>query len=286
VSERAGRCWTCAAVAAGLLVATSSRAQQQPPPDGATPPGSLWRFLSDSSRARWVRPAASLVLPGTGQLLGGAERGALYLVAEVLFFARFLSLQHDGTRDADQYRELAFSVARGAFSPTVRDTAFEYFEAMAKFIESGPFDLDPGPDLVPPWDERTFNGRIWLLARQTYFANPDSIPAPNSVEYLQALDFYRRRAVGSQFRWSWRGAALEQDLYRQTIRSSDRAFRRARDQLGLLLANHLLSAIDALITTRRRGLSRPSGVSGGVRLGGTGLRGGRMQVLVSLRAAF
>lgn len=284
MTRRIGRYFTWTAVA-GSLVATASRAQDPPPLNGTPPPGSLWHFLSDSSRARWVRPAASLVLPGTGQLLGGSERGALYLVAEALLLTRFLSLQHDGTRGAEHYRDLAFSVARGAFSPGARDTAFEYFEAMAKYIESGPFDIDPGPDLVPPWDERTFNGRIWLLARQTFFADPDSIPAPNSVEYLQALDFYRRRAVGPDFRWSWRGAALEQDLYRQTIRSSDQAFRRARDQLGLLLANHLLSAIDALITTRLRGRTRLQDISGGVRLG-RALLGPHPPLLVTLRVRF
>ncbi|MBI2402553.1 MAG: hypothetical protein HYV20_07430 [Gemmatimonadetes bacterium] len=284
MSRRVAR-WLPSVAVATTLLAGASRAQHPPPLDGNPPLGSLWHFLSDSSRARWVRPTASLVLPGTGQLLGGSERGALYLVAEALLLTRFFSLQHDGTRDAGQYRNLAFSVARGAFSPEVRDTAFEYFEAMAKYIESGPFDMDPGPDLVPPWDERTFNGRIWLLARQTFFADPDSIPAPNSWEYLQALDFYRRRAVGPNFRWSWRGAALEQDLYRQTIRSSDQAFRRARDQLGLLLANHLLSAIDALISTRLRGGAGPAGPSAGVRLGRARLHADPY-LLVTLQATF
>jgi hypothetical protein len=261
------------------------QAQSQLAPDGNPPPGSFGRFLSDSSRAGWVRPATSLVLPGAGQLLGGSERGALYLVAEALLLTRFVALQHDGTRDAEQYRNLALSVARGAFSPGARDTAFEYFEAMGKYIESGPFDLDPGPDLLPPWDERTFNGRIWLLARQTFFADPDSIPAPTSLEYLQALDFYRHRAIGPDFRWSWRGAALEQDLFRQTIRSSDQAFRRARAQLGLLLANHLLSAIDALITTRLGRPARLQDVSGDVRLGRVPV-GGHPPVVITLRASF
>ena len=270
---------------AGPILAGTARAQAPPPLDGHATSGSVWPFLSDSSRARWVRPAASLVLPGAGQLLGGSERGALYLVVEAMLLTRFVALQHDGSQDAEQYRNLAFSVARGAYSPGVRDTAFEYFEAMGKYIESGPYDLDPGPDLLPPWDERTFNGRIWLLARQTFFADPDSIPAPSSVEYLQALDFYRRRAVGPDFRWSWRGAALEQDLFRQSIRSSDQAFRRARAQLGLLLANHLLSAIDALVTSRLGSRPGVQSLSGDVRLG-RALVGGHPPVVVTLRARF
>jgi hypothetical protein len=182
--------------------------------------------------------------------MAGADRAALFLVAEALFLTRFVSLQHDGRTAADQYHDLAFNVARGAYAPEVRDTVWDYFEAMGKYLESGPFDTDPGPDLVPPWDAETFNGRVWLLARQTFFQKPDSVPDPRSPTYAAALDFYRRRAVGPDFRWSWRSAGIEQDLFRQTIRSSDEAYRRARQQLGLLLANHLLSAIDALVTTR------------------------------------
>ena len=39
-------------------------------------------------------------------------------------------------------------------------------------------------------------------------------------------------------------------VYRETIRKSDNAFRQAQDQLGILLANHLVSAVDALISSR------------------------------------
>ena len=65
--------------------------------------------------------------------------------------------------------------------------------------------------------------------------------------------------MGPDFRWSWRDASLEQQEYRATIRSSDDAFRSAQNQLGLLLANHLMSAIDALISSRlSASLRRPA----------------------------
>jgi hypothetical protein len=99
-------------------------------------------------------------------------------------------------------------------------------------------------------DERSFNGSVWALALRTFVANPDSLPDPDSEEYQRALEFYRERAVGPNFQWSWRNAGLEQDLFRQSVRQSDEAFRRVTQQLGLLLANHLLSAIDALASTR------------------------------------
>ncbi len=272
----------------GLLTAlpgAAARAQDPPPSQGKTPPATLWSALSDSSRATWVRPAASLVLPGTGQLLAGSEHGALYLVAEVFLVARFVSLQHDAEQQANRYRDLAFSVARGAFAPQTRDTVWGYYEAMGEYIESGPFSSSTGSNLAPPTDPRTFNGHIWQLARETFFANPDSTPAPGSSAYQAAVAFYRRRAVGPDFRWSWRGAAIEQDLYRQTIRSSDEAFRQAREQLGLLLANHLLSAIDALVSTRLSQRHRGIEVSGGLRHSAA-LPGRPLQLTLGFRATF
>jgi hypothetical protein len=215
----------------------------------------LWRALRDPTRATWVRPLASGIVPGTGQLLGGRERGALYLVAEAFLLTRVLSLSAEGRRERDRYRELARVVARAAFAPSEADTVFEYFEQMGRYVESGPFDTDPGPAIVPPADERTYNGQIWALARRTFFPDPDVPPPPDAPEYQRALTFYSSRAIGPNFQWSWRNAGLEQDLYRQTIRESDEAFRHASRGLGLLLANHILSAVDAAITERlaRRG---------------------------------
>ena len=275
-------------VALGLLAvlaASPARAQDPPRVAGKSPPAALWSLLSDSSRALWVRPAASLILPGTGQLLARSDRGALYIVAEVFLVARFASLEHDAQQQAERYRDLAFSVARGAYGPQTRDTVWGYYEAMGEYIESGPFNDSSGAALVPPTDPHTFNGHIWQLARDTYFANPDSAPDPSSTAYRAALAFYRRRAVGPNFRWSWRGAAIEQDLYRQTIQSSDEAFRQARQQLGLLLANHVLSAIDALVSTRLSQRHKGVGVSGRLRQEAS-LPGRPLQLTLRFRATF
>ena len=220
----------------------------------------------------WLPPVASLVVPGSGQILQGQSRGAIYLAVEGLLLVRFFSFQADGRRESDRYRDLAFRVARAPFGPSVRDTVFEYFEQMGRYVESGPFDTDPGPGLVPPVDERTYNGDIWTLARNTFFTNPDSIPDVESEEYQRALQFYRSRAIGPEFLWSWRNAGLEQDLYRQSIRKSDEGFRRATQQLGLLLANHLISAVDGFVTGRLGGGKRIAVRSAlGTDAGGTGM---------------
>ncbi len=204
-------------------------------------------------RARlWVRPAASLVVPGSGQLLAGQDRGALYLASELFFLSQFVRLNQVAHQQADRLRDLAFDVARRSYapSPAVRDTAFEYFEQMGEFSSSGAFNRGTGPSFVPEGDPATYNGAMWLLARRTFWDDPNVPPPPGSPQYLRALQFYFTRAVGPNFLWSWRDAALEQQEYRRAIRRSDDAFRQAQNQVGLLLANHLVSAIDALISNR------------------------------------
>ncbi len=200
----------------------------------------------------WLRPAASLVVPGSGQLLAHQDRGAIYLVTELFALSRFLRQNQTARHEADRFRELAFDVARRSFSPTpgVRDTAFEYFEQMEEFNASGAFNRGPGPAIVPEDDLATYNGAVWLLARRTFWADPNVPPPTDSPQYLRALQFYINRAVGPNYLWTWRDAALEQQEFRSAIRRSDDAFRQRQNELGLLLANHLVSAIDALISSR------------------------------------
>ncbi len=197
-----------------------------------------------------VRPLASLLLPGAGQLMGRQDRGAVYLAAEVYLVSRFLQLDREASRDAERYQALAYDVARRAFSPTRRDTVFEYYEQMERFGESGRYDADPGAAFVPESDTRTYNGSVWLLARRTFWEDPDTPPDPTSPPYWRALQFYQVRAVGPGFQWSWRDHSLEHEVFRETIRRSDDGFRRAQNQVGLLLANHVVSAVDALISSR------------------------------------
>jgi hypothetical protein len=212
------------------------------------------QYLPDSGPPRAasviVRPLASLLLPGTGQLMGRQDRGAVYLAAEVYLLSGFLRMNHEARRDAERFQSLAYDVARRAFSPIRRDTVFEYYEQMERFTESGRYDTDPGPAFVPESDPSTYNGSVWLLARRTFWEDPDTPPDPTSPQFWRALQFYQDRAVGPDFLWSWRDHALEHAVFRETIRRSDDDFRRAQTQVGLLLANHVVSAVDALISSR------------------------------------
>jgi len=219
-------------------------------------------------RRVWVRPIASLLVPGSGQLLAGQQRGLVYLATEVWVVARALALAHQGRRQRHLYRDLAFNVARRRFTAARIDGPFAYYEAMEKFVESGAYDGDPGAGFAPEPDSTTFNGSVWLLARRTFFVDPDSLPPPGSPEYQGALAFYQQRAVTDPYRWSWRDARLEQDVYRAAIRASDEAFRSVTNYLGAMVINHLGSAVDALITVRlggRRGSVPRVGILDGPR---------------------
>ncbi|HXO86233.1 MAG TPA: hypothetical protein VN803_11995 [Gemmatimonadales bacterium] len=198
----------------------------------------------------YIRPLASLIVPGSGQLLAGQDRGAVYLAAEVYLLSRYLQLDHYATQEAQRYQNLAFDVARRTFQPTQRDTVFEYYEQMERFVQSGAYDTDTGSAFMPESDTKTYNGSVWLLARRTFWEDPNVAPDPTSPQYWKALQFYQARAVSENFQWSWLEHSLEHQVFRDYMRRSDNAFRRAQSQIGLLLANHLVSAIDALISAR------------------------------------
>jgi hypothetical protein len=252
-----------AAPLAGLALiaaASAGMAQQQEPPASV-----------------FVRPLASLLVPGTGQLLAHQDRGAVYLAAEVYLVSRFLQLDREAMAEAQRFQNLAFDVARRTYGPVRRDTIFEYYEQMERFAESGAYDADPGGAFAPDTDSGTYNGSVWLLARRTYWEDPNVPPDPTSPQYWKALQFYQARAVGPNFQWSWRDHSLEHEVFRDYIKRSDNAFRRAQNQIGLVLANHVLSAVDALISAR---LSAATGRAAEMRTS-VGL-GGRSEVRFSI----
>lgn len=202
-------------------------------------------------RRPWVRPLASLLMPGSGQLLAHRDRGVLYLAVEVWFVARALAWSQQGRQLRVQFQTLAFDVARQPFTATRIDGPWDYYETMSHFVESGAFNTSIAPGgFAPETDTLTFNGAIWLLARRNYFTNPDSAPPASDPRYQSALAFYRQRAFGDAFRWSWKDARLEMDVYRQTIHASDNAYRAATSYLGAILANHMSSFVDAFILAR------------------------------------
>ncbi len=201
----------------------------------------------------WWVPFTSTVLPGTGQALLGQHRFVAYLAVEAFTLLGYVNQQSEATRERNRYRALASDVARAFFPGSHPIGTWTYYESMEHYVESGAFDRIPGGALTPESDETTFNGAMWLLARRTYWRDPNVQPATTSGEYQNSINLYIARAVQPEFSWSWRNAQLEQDLYRRSISRANQAYRDARTQLGWLIANHLLSTVDAFVSLRIRG---------------------------------
>jgi hypothetical protein len=210
----------------------------------------------------WWAPIASAAVPGSGQLALSQQRSVAYAVAEVYMLVQAVVAQRDADRQREQYQNLASEVARAQFGGSRPIGPWvTYYEPMEKFLESGAFSLVKGATVVPETDESTYNGSRWLQARQTYWRDPAVPPAVGSPEYARALAAYVKEAWPDEYRWSWRDAQLQWDVYRQLIASKNRSYQRANNYLGLVIANHLVSMVDAYVSVRIR------------RFGGAGLAG-------------
>ena len=206
----------------------------------------------------WWAPLASAVVPGAGQAALRQDRALAYLAVETYGWLRYASDIREARRERAGYRNLAARVARANLSEARPPGDFEYYERMEHYVESGVFDASADEGVQPETDTESYNGFIWLRARTTFWEDPTAPPPPESDAYLAAMEYYAGRAITPEFRWSWRNAQLEQDVFRQTIARSNEAFRRSIQDLGVLIANHALSTVDAYVTIR----IRSAGVAG------------------------
>lgn len=203
-------------------------------------------------KAPWVAPVASFLVPGSGQALLGQQRSVGYVVAEGFLLIRALRANHDAITARTEYRRLASEVARSSFSAERPNGPWSYYETLEEYASSGAYELNPGGKFAPETDLQTYNGLKWLQARQTFWADPAVAPAESSPEYQRAVAFYQSRAYGGSFRWSWRDHQLEQAQYIQTIHDANRSEQHRTSAVGLVVANHLVSMIDAYINVRVR----------------------------------
>ena len=197
----------------------------------------------------------SALFPGLGQRKLGKGRWLAYLAVEGVAWISFGRAQRSATDERGQYQDLAWDVARSFNGPRV-DGNFRYYETMEKFLASGAFDTDSAaPGIQPEMDPSTFNGRVWSLATEIYFP-AGANPGPGDPEYEAALVDYQTRAYAERFEWSWAGQSASWTDYMDLIDSSDGSFRRASQFLGVVVANHLLSGVDAFVTARIQGSGR------------------------------
>lgn len=237
-----------------------ARAMLAAPRPATAPVVASWPRPRRDARAPWWAPVASALAPGAGQAVLGQDRWLAYAALEGMALLRFVADREEARREQRGYRQIADRVARALYT-TGKPPAggFEYYETMEKWVASGVYDAMPDGDLQPETDTTTFNGAMWLLARETYWVRIDEPPLPESDAFRNAMAFYQRRAIRPEYRWSWRDAQLQQDLYRRTILRSNAASRRATQDLAAVLANHVLSTVDSYITVRLRRRAGPLG---------------------------
>jgi hypothetical protein len=184
-------------------------------------------------------PIASAIAPGAGQLMLGHDRFVAYAAVEVLAWWKYLKDSHEQIRQEALFKELARGAARSHFSTTLPDGGWTYYEQMRDWLESGPYSLSESGPVVPDTNQLTYNGTRWQLAQATHINNPAG-----------ALAEYEQLAIKPEFRWSWRNAGLQYDIYKRTTENRNDAYHAGVTDLAVIAANHVLSMVDAFVAFR------------------------------------
>lgn len=192
-------------------------------------------------------PVLSLLLPGAGQLVQEQRRGWAYATVEVVGWIFYVDRRRSAGSYRERYRDLAWETARMHATPRVEGD-FTYYERLTQWERSGRFDREPqSPGVQPETDASTFNGSIWDRARRIYGVSSASPDEPN---HESALEYYGERAYGDPFFWDWTDHPEARERFGSLIRMSDERYRHATIALGLMFANHLISAADAFVSAR------------------------------------
>ncbi len=236
----------------------------EPPPFFVTQRGEVCRTLRDEpSDPAWQAAMdrapspgkaflLSAALPGAGQWFLGQDRWPAYLAVEAWAWLQFLDWRREGRHLQKQYKDMAWFVARRVSTGPRTDAGWEYYEALTNFHSSGAYDSDPlTPGVQPEENPETFNGSIWALAQEIYLPSDVETPVDEESDpYQRAFSYYLSRAYAPELAWDWGTDQLLQEEYGSLIEEADEALRSSTGMVGVILANHLLSAVDALVSGR------------------------------------
>ena len=212
----------------------------------------LWLPLSLDQSPPSISPGnaglRSLLFPGLGHAALGRERGWAYLGLEALGWLWYADRRNKGAELRSEYRDYAWQEARLQGVPRA-DGDFAYYEVMSQWDRSGQFDLDAGLEgTQPELNPSLYNGLIWSRAIGIF--SVDAVAGPGDSQYDAAIRYYKQHAYGTDFLWDWLDTAGGRSAYAGIIRASDDRFRQARNAIGFVIGNHLVSAIDAFLSAR------------------------------------
>jgi len=164
--------------------------------------------------------AFSLVVPGAGQLVQGEKRGYLYILAEVALWGGFYYLETRGIDERDEYERYA-------------DKHFEYWEYMDFYSENCCADC---PD-------------------NDYAHGCRPMAEYGSQEYYEDIGKYDVYwpwwAADAQWDEISSDAQARRDGYWEMRKESNLHLRRARYCAMAALLNHVVSAFDSFLSSRR-----------------------------------
>ena len=160
----------------------------------------------------------SLVVPGMGQLYTGAKRGYFYMAAEGVFLASYFLLWNSASNIRDDYRDV------------VREHVV--------FIGPGSFeDWDPIEDFEHATQYETWN----------HVYDSEATRARTGKWYWTDLDPVLKNEKDGDIGFD-SPRRLEAFDLRQKANDT---FQRAKFFLGMAILNHVVSAVEARITTKR-----------------------------------
>lgn len=166
---------------------------------------------------------SSLIIPGSGQLYVGAKRGYLYMAAEVGMLAAYFLTRSDAENIREQYRE------------HVREhVAFEWpYQAAEQFEKWDPIEDYEHATLFDNW--------------RNVYTERNGEP----LERVGAWYWKDRQAFKDEERGEGNHDSPQREIA-QTLRyEANDKFERARTFLGIVILNHVISAVEARISAIR-----------------------------------
>ena len=214
-----------------------------------------WQAEPPFAANHWRDPATgsvnptllSLALPGLGQHRQDKSRKWIFAGLEVVAWSVYLERRSAGGASRNDYRDFAWEQGRLQAGTRV-DGDFEYYETLSKWTRSGAFDRDAvSSGLQPEEDPATFNGTIWVRAQGIFLGGDGQ---PGDPGFAEAVEYYEARAYQAEFLWDWSRSPTDRARLGELISENDSRFRQATTAVGIVMANHLVSAVDAFLGSR------------------------------------